>query len=146
MTERCERRRPCWYCTREALFADYRAHFDPEMDVNAHLFDLRFEDRAGWRVDPLIHQMRCMMDDVHFRTELHQRTGALEPKQAAADHDGAALAGRVCCNSLRVTQRAEAEDARLQVAILKSDPVEGRNERMTSPCDNQFVIRPLASI
>ena len=99
--------------TCHALLANYRADVRAKMNLDAHLFDQRFEDRAGRRIDLLIHQMHRVMEDVHFNTELHQRASAFQAEQAASDHGRAALACNVCSYALTVSESAEAKDARL---------------------------------
>jgi hypothetical protein len=49
------------YQTRHARFSGYGADLGSEMNLDAHSFDKRFEDRAGRLVDLLIHQMQGVM-------------------------------------------------------------------------------------
>jgi hypothetical protein len=50
---------------------------------------------------------------VHFNTKLGQSVSAFQAQQAAADHGGAALAGRVGGDPCTVIKCAETEDAGL---------------------------------
>jgi hypothetical protein len=59
------------------------------VDLYAHRFHGRFQDRAGSGVELHLHEMAGKVHDMHLAAVVQEPAGGFQAEQAAADHGGA---------------------------------------------------------
>jgi hypothetical protein len=123
----------------DLALAEHSAGELAEMDLHAHRFHGRFQDRAGGGIELHLHEMAGEVHDMDLAAVV-QAAGGFQAEQAAADHGSASALLGLGDDGAAVIDGAKAEHPRLDGAIRAVDARHRRDEGAAAGRDQQLVV------